>query len=128
MGLLNYFWVILLVAIVISEFLTKSWYERIMMFIYYALGLLFAVHIPGWGWKLAFVLIMGAILRETDDGKTPFSPSQMVAASIVTAMVLYTITVKWLPFSLLQGIAGVITTGFAIMTLISASKTKSAKE
>ena len=122
--LIEYFWTILLVAVAISCCITKDWWERIFMVVYYALGLLFAVHVDAWGWKLAFIIVVGSIC--CFDNKGIYNPCHTVGYNIISAMVLYTITVKWFPLPLLQGVAGVITTamcfGTVIITIISNKK------
>lgn len=114
------FWIILLVAIGIACFVTRDWYERILMIVFYAVGLLVAVHIDGWGWKLLYIFVVTAICKEDDNGEM-FTPSHVVACTIVAGMILYTVCGKWLNgFGI--GLAGIITTLMSIAVVISAKK------
>ncbi len=117
------FWVILLVAIVITMFVTKSWYERMLMVVYYALGLLFAVHVSSWGWKLLFMFVVISFCM-ADKDREMMTPSHVVGYTIVLAMVLHTVT-NWLGFG--AGLAGIITTVFSIATIVAAIKNNSVK-
>lgn len=121
---MQYFWLILLVVIVISEFLTKDLFERIFMVVYYALGLLIAVHTDAFGWKIAFIFVAGSICC-ADKGKM-LTPSHVVAYTIILGMVLYTITDKLGGFG--AGVASIVTTLFSLCVLISAKKSRSAEE